>query len=325
MRQFTVTKQEDGMRLNRWLEKTAPRLSGALMYRFLRTKHIKVNGKRAEAGDRLRAGDVVTTFISDDFFVSDRPKYRFLGAASKLTVLYEDEQIALLYKPAGIAVHDEEGGTADTLVNRLLRYLYEKGEFDPEEAGCFVPALCNRLDTGTFGIVIAAKTRAALAEMNAVIKQRLIDKRYLAAVVGRPPEGRFTAYLEKNEQKNMVTVRERPFGSARQIVTGVRVLKSSGELSLCEIELITGRTHQIRAHLAFLDCPVLGDGKYGRGEINRRYGLRRQALCAYKLTFALGGRAADFPTLAYLDGSVTTVPSVWFAEEYFGERTGGSR
>lgn len=315
MKQFTVKKQEDGMRLNRWLEKTAPRLGGSLMYRFLRTKNIKVNGARAEASDKLHAGDIITTYISDDFFVSDRPEFRFLAACSTLTVIYEDSEIALLYKPAGVAVHDEESGSADTLVNRFIRYLYEKGEFNPSEAGCFVPALCNRLDTGTFGIVIAAKTRAALAEMNEIIRLRLLDKRYLAAAFGSPKRGRYTAYLKKDEKKKLVSIKDKPSPEFREIITDIKPLKQSGELTLCEVGLITGRTHQIRAHMAHLGWPILGDGKYGIGEKNRAYNIKRQALCAYKLTFALGD--AEFPLLSYLDGKTFEIKDVWFRDQFF--------
>lgn len=317
MRQFTVTKQEDGMRLNRWLEKSAPRLGGTLMYKFLRTKHIKVNGKKAEASLKLCEGDIITTFISDDFFVSDKPKYRFLAASDKLTLIYEDSHIALLYKPAGIAVHDEESGSCDTLINRFLRYLYTKGEFNPDSDGCFVPALCNRLDLGTFGIVIAAKTREALAEMNEIIKARLIDKRYLTVTLGCPPSGRHTAYLKKHETQNSVSVRSKPFEGAKEIITDVKAIKSKGELTLCEIGLITGRTHQIRAHLAYLGFPVLGDGRYGRGDINKKYSIKRQALCAYRLTFRLEDSAKNYPLLSYLDGKSFQCPDVWFEKEYF--------
>lgn len=304
------------MRLNRWLEKTAPRLSGSFMYRFLRTKNIKVNGKKAEAGDKLHAGDIINTYISDDFFVSSKPKFRFLGASSALTAVYEDDNIALLYKPAGVAVHDEESGSADTLINRFLRRLYESGSFDPEADGCFVPALCNRLDTGTFGMVIAAKSAAALAEMNSIIKQRFIDKRYLCVCIGRPPEGRHTAYLKKDERLKSVHIKKSPAPDYKEIITDITVLKNESDLSLCEIGLVTGRTHQIRAHLAFLDHPVLGDGKYGLGEINRRYHIKRQALCAYKLTFGTL-REAEFPILNYLSGRTYKLSDVWFVNEFF--------
>ena len=320
MKSFTVAAADDGQRLSRFIEKCVPGLPASLMYKYLRKKRIKVNGKRCEASQRLAMGDVIEMYLNDELFAQQKKLPDFMKASRALTVVYEDANIAVLYKPAGVLVHDDSGNVIrDTLINRFLRYLYEKGEYTPSKEESFTPALCNRLDRGTAGLVLAAKNRQSLKELDYIVKNRLIDKRYLTIAVGKPPKnGIYEAHLEKNEQTNLVRVTAKATAGSKPITTGFTTLATKGELSLIEVELITGRTHQIRAHLAYLGSPILGDGKYGIGTVNRRYHITRQALCAYKVKFNLADRP-DSP-LAYLDGKeVTLEPSVvWFAEEYFG-------
>lgn len=318
MRSFTVTAKDSGQRLNRYLEKLVPALYPSLMHKYLRTKRIKINGKRAEASARLSEGDLVQLYISDDLFFMHKKQPDFMRASSQLTLLFEDQNIAVIYKPAGLLVHDDSSKTADTLINRLLRYLYEKGEYGPSDSESFTPALCNRLDRGTAGIVLAAKSSAALREMNLLLKNRLITKRYLCAVTAKPPDdGTYTAWAVKDSGRNTVSVFDSPGPGAKTMITSVHTVGRKNGLWLLDVGLVTGRTHQIRAHLKHLGCPVLGDGKYGDGRINRRYNISRQALAAYEVTFNIAEHANEFPVLSYLDNTTFSLDNVWFKEEYF--------
>lgn len=316
MKSFTISPADDGVRLNRFLQKCAPGLPASLMYKYLRGKRIKCNGRRCEASSRLAAGDVLELYIGDEFFAGGKKLPAFLRASKELGVLYEDAHLALLEKPAGVLCHSDDSDFCDTMVDRFLRYLYEKGEFSPDAGVGFTPALCNRLDRGTEGIVIAAKDAAALRELNAMIRSDQLTKKYLCVCTGTPPaDGVYTAYHSKDEKANRVKIAARPFEGAREIRTGFRLLAKNGALSLVEATLYTGRTHQIRAHLAFLGAPIAGDLKYGDAAANKALGLSRQALTACSLEFSL---PPDYEgTLAYLAGRRFTLPRVWFRERYF--------
>ncbi len=233
-----------------------------------------------------------------------------------LDIVYEDENIMLLNKRPGLVVHADETEKVNTLINHIQAYLYQKREWNPRWENAFTPALCNRIDRNTGGLVIAAKNAETLRIINDKIRNREIEKRYLCITVGRPkpPAGTIECFLLKNETKNTVRVFHKPVPGGKTAVTHYETLKTRDELSLVEVSLETGRTHQIRASFADLGCPLLGDGKYGRGEVNRRYGETRQALYSYKLTF-------DFPTdaglLNYLRGRSFTVEDVPFRAKYF--------
>lgn len=216
-----------------------------------------------------------------------------------------------------MVVHADETEKVNTLINHIQAYLYQKREWNPKWENAFTPALCNRIDRNTGGIVIAAKDAETLRVINEKIRDREMDKRYLCITVGRPrkPEGRVECFLLKDEKKKQVSVYHKPIPGGKTAITDYKVLETRGELSLVEIGLETGRTHQIRATMADLDCPLLGDGKYGRGDVNRRYGETRQALYAYKLTFDLH---TDAGHLNYLRGQSFTVGNVPFRDKYFG-------
>ncbi|MEA4911474.1 MAG: RluA family pseudouridine synthase [Oscillospiraceae bacterium] len=316
MKSFTINAADDGTRLNRFLMKCAPKLPASLIYKYLREKKIKCNGKRCEASARLAAGDVLTLYIDDAFFACKKKLPAFLRAAGELKVLYEDDALALLDKPAGVLCHSDESTFCDTMVDRFLRYLFEKDEFSPDAAVGFTPALCNRLDRGTQGIVIAAKTAAALRELNAMIRRDLLVKKYLCVCTGEPPrDGVYNAWHSKDETKNKVRVAAASFPGAKSIRTGFRLVERRGALSLLEVTLYTGRTHQIRAHLTFLGAPILGDLKYGNATMNKKYGLSRQALAACSLEFAL---PADYDGgLTYLAGRRFSLEDVWFKAQFF--------
>ena len=302
MKSFTAGPNEDGVRLSRFVEGVTHQMPRSLMYKAFRNKRIKVNGKRAEPDTRLAEGDVIELYINDEFFPAGAglPRPKPPRRQPPVTVIYEDENFAVLYKPAHLLCHSDRTGDAN-LVDAFAAQLEAQGKYDPKAENRFAPAICNRLDRGTEGLVIAAKSYAALRDMNAIIREDLLKKEYLTITVGAPPQGRHTAWLQHSEKGNKVRIHARQSEGYKQIITDVTVIRQAGPFALCRIGLVTGRTHQIRAHLAYLGHPVLGDIKYGNRKMNERTGLKTQALCAQRLTF---GRIPEENSLHYLSGRV---------------------
>lgn len=322
MKIFTVTKNDASQRLDRFITKNCPELPAALMFKYIRIKRIKVNGKRAQINTRLSEGDTVEAYINDEFLKQKAPKYDFMSAPARLNIVYEDENILLADKPQGLLVHPDKNEYGDTLIARIQRYLYEKGEYRPDDENSFRPALANRIDRNTGGIVIAAKNAAALRVLCDKIKSREIEKHYLAVVHGIPEkrEATLEGFLEKNAEQNRVYLKNKKTDSSLTIKTRYRVIASKNGLSLIEIDLLTGRTHQIRAHMASIGHPLLGDGKYGKLGGDKKAGFSRQALYSYRLKFAF---TSDAEPLNYLNGKEFKVHEVWFAEQLFPEHTAG--
>ena len=316
MKELTIGTNDAGQRLDRFLAKAVPLLPASLAQKYIRLKRIKRNGARAQRDTRLEAGDRLQLYINDEFFDTPREDNAYLTvAAPKLNIVYEDENILLVDKRPGLAVHPHDGAEyGRTLIDQIQAYLYQKHEWRPREENAFIPALCNRIDRNTGGIVIAAKTAEALRVMNQKIKDRELDKRYLAIVEGtpKPKEGSLKGYLFKDAVKNRVFVTDGPKPGAKTCQTNYKVLDSRNGLSLVECELITGRTHQIRAQFAHAGHPLLGDGKYGK--LDKRFDRTYQALYSYKLTFLF---TTDAGSLSNLNGRSFQVEKVDFVEEYF--------
>lgn len=317
MKIYRIHKNDSGQRLNKFLEKAVPRLSGGQMHKYLRLKRIKVNGKRTDAAYRLEEGDEVQLYINDEYFDAQADHSAFTAIVQpRLSVIYEDEHILLCDKAPGMVVHADEHGDRDTLIAHIQAHLFQSGAWNPADAASFVPALCNRIDRNTGGIVIAAKTAEALRIMNEKIKAHELQKRYLCIVLGAPmpASGQIENFLRRDEKNKQVTLHRTRVPGSKTAVTRYRTLARAEALSLVECELLTGRTHQIRAHMASIGCPLLGDGKYGQNQRNLAYGEAGQALCAYSLAFAF---QSDAGVLNYLNKKEFRVHGIPFLQKYF--------
>ncbi len=299
MQEIIINNNDAGQRIDKFLTKKYKNLPISMMYKLIRKKDITINRKRVKENQILCEGDLLRIYAPDDVLSENAPKK--IVTKGKISVVYEDENILIVDKESGLLVHSDSNEEGDTLIDRITAYLIEKNEYNPESENSFAPALCNRIDRNTEGLVIAAKNAAALREMNDIIKERRIEKIYLAAVHGviKPQSGEISLKLEKDSKENIVRVNNSK--NSKTAITKYKTIAVSRtkEFSLVEIELITGRTHQIRVSFAHIGHPLLGDGKYAVNKKDRDLGYKSQALCAYSITFK-GCKKSE--TLNYLDG-----------------------
>ena len=318
MRSITVGRNDAGQRLDKFLSKAVKGLPASLLYKYIRTKKIKVNRARTQQSYMLCEGDEIQLFIREEFFASpETDQSALFRIRPKLNILYEDEHILLLNKRPGVLVHEDTAAAENTLIMHVKAYLAQKGEYDPEAEQSFAPALCNRIDRNTGGIVIAAKTAEALRVMNEKIRNDEVRKFYLCAVHGcpKPRRATLTAWLRKNSEDNLVEISDVRKPGFKEIITKYRVLREREDKSLLEVELVTGRTHQIRAHMAHVGHPLVGDGKYGVNRDDREKGYKHQALYAFRLEFAF---REDSGALQYLNGRSFALDrrEIWFLSEF---------
>lgn len=318
MKEIVVRKNDANQRLDRFVGKAVPLLPESLLQKYIRLKRIKLNGKGAKRDTRLNEGDVLSLYINDEFFEAPREDNSYLKVGvPKLDIVYEDGNIILCDKAPGVLCHSAGKWDYNTLIANIQAHAYQRGDWRPREENAFAPALCNRIDRNTGGIVIAAKNAEALRIMNEKIASREIEKYYLCVVTGRPrpAEGKLEGFLFKDAAKNRVYVRNRPEPGARTAVTYYKTLASRNGLSLVECRLGTGRTHQIRAQMAAAGTPLLGDGKYGDGRRNRARGEEEgQLLYSYRIDFDFRSDAGE---LNYLKGASFKVQKVGFVDKYF--------
>ena len=297
-------------RLDNYLTQQYPALTPGRLNKALRENKIKLNGKKQPLSTRVMAGDEIKLFILDDVLDADRrvdgPAWK--NARTPAQVVYDCPQILIVNKPAGVAV---DGPEDDTLLNRALLYLNKQGEY--KENDLYTPALCHRLDTGTSGLVIIAKTPEAEELFLSAIKNREVQKTYLCVTFGRPmpPDATLGGYLLKDADRGIVKIVEDKQPGAKEVETRYETIAVSGRLALLKVQLITGRTHQIRAHMASIGCPILGDSKYGNNSANRELKLKYQALCAWELTMPRFTQ----PDFAFLSGKTFHAPKPWYYQQ----------
>lgn len=314
MRELVVKKNDANQRLDKFLLKKFKTMPKKMAYMYIRKKCVKVNGKKATPEVMLKENDLLTFYIKDEFFDNiQEENYEFLKAPKNLKIIYEDENIILLDKKPGVIVHQDKSYHFDCLLLRLHHYLYDNGEYNPKEENCFAPALVNRIDRNTGGIVIGAKNAESLRILNQKMKDRELHKFYLCLLINKPKKDNaiLSDYLIKNEKTNKVTVLRNEKQGAKKILTKYSVLETNNNLTLCEVELLTGRTHQIRAHMSSIGCPILGDNKYGNKKLNQKYSLSKQCLYSYKLAFDF---TTDSGILSYLDKKDFSANDIWFMD-----------
>lgn len=315
MKELIIQRNDAGQRLDKFLTKALPALPPSLLHKYIRLKRIKLGGKRVELNYRLQEGDTLQLYINDEFFESPTPEESWRRVTPRLDIVYEDEHLLLVNKPAGLVVHEDESQTPNTLINQIKAYLYQSGQWDPAGEQSFTPALCNRIDRNTGGIVIAAKTAAALRILNEKIRDRELSKYYLCLVHGRltPPAGTLKSYLRRDTDKKQVFAEKHKTADNLTALLDYRTLETRRDISLVECRLRTGRTHQIRVQMAQAGHPLVGDTKYGLAKYNQDIPFAHQTLWSCRLRFDLPTPAGELEYLRGREFQVREVPFLsWF-------------
>lgn len=291
MQELHVTANEAGQRLDKLLAKFLNQAPKSFLYKMMRKKNIVLNGKKCTGNEKLKQGDSIKLFFSDETIEKFSAGTYVTPKKEKinmLPIIYEDEQVLLMNKPVGVLSQKAKDSDVSA-VEILINYLIETNQLSKEQFRTFHPSICNRLDRNTSGILVAGKTLPALQEMNRLFKERTIAKYYRCLVKGRviKNEDYIKGYLVKDQKTNKVSITKKKTEEGVPIETEYCVIQSNDEVSLLEVHLITGKTHQIRAHLASIGHPIIGDYKYGDKQINemyrQEYGLKSQLLHAYRL------------------------------------------
>lgn len=291
MQELHVTANEAGQRLDKLLAKFLNQAPKSFLYKMMRKKNIVLNGKKCTGNEKLKQGDSIKFFFSDETIEKFSAGTYVTPKKEKinmLPIIYEDEQVLLMNKPVGVLSQKAKDSDVSA-VEILINYLIETNQLSKEQFKTFHPSICNRLDRNTSGILVAGKTLPALQEMNRFFKERTIAKYYRCLVKGRviKNEDYIKGYLVKDQKTNKVSITKKKTEEGVPIETEYCVIQSNDEVSLLEVHLITGKTHQIRAHLASIGHPIIGDYKYGDKQINemyrQEYGLKSQLLHAYRL------------------------------------------